>query len=85
MKRLVLTVALCFTFAAVGHAGGCSDLCNECKKTKLSSVCCSAHIACAGNCKAASKDDCPKSDWNTEDDNRHRQPVFAPDFERDVR
>jgi hypothetical protein len=38
-----------------------------------------------GYCKDAKKEDCPQGDWETEDDNRRRQPVFAPDAEQELR
>ncbi|MDR0398605.1 MAG: hypothetical protein LBH33_02215 [Endomicrobium sp.] len=89
MKRLLLAVVLCCAFVGVSNADECSDFCKACKNTGLSSACCSAYMSCqftgGGYCKDAKKEDCPQGDWETEDDNRRRQPVFAPDAEQELR
>jgi hypothetical protein len=79
MKQLFFTVALCFVFAVVGYADGCSDLCNACQKSPTDiRTCCKAESACYQNgaqkCGAAEgKCELLKSRGGDGDDYNNRQ------------
>jgi hypothetical protein len=85
MKKIVLAVALCFTFVIVVYADRCSDLCNDCTNKRDISTCCQALSACNGKCKEA-RDTCKfvgSGDGNGDDhNNRKHFPVMN---ERQVR
>jgi hypothetical protein len=89
MRQLALVVTLCFAFVVVGHADRCSDLCNECRKSKHIGICCQAENACYENGRqkcGEAKDKCKSLEGVGESGDNYDNNQYFPAFnERDVR